>query len=333
MAQANAFRPATPPHEEFFISTQEFERFEHSIRQRGLATILTGPRGVGKTTWAYVALERIQRKDINARVIKTTATARRDPAALIHSIVVQLVGTTESYSRKSANLSEEIRNLRGALDHAQAKDNEVYIFIDDLDILPNPEEFLHLIPLMHERLHWIFGATNVAWLHKISNYVRNRITTVSVPGFSFHEIYRFFDQAEAILKKQGTPVRFDRYFRDAAASDSKGSPRLLQAIGFEAISAIQPLEKGQLKPLGKEEYLRVFERIGFKASPPAIVSPGPNRYSEDAISVFIDPGDASSEDIEEFFAALANLHRACGGFGITLRDGESKVFIPNQSFA
>jgi len=51
-----------------------------------------------------------------------------------------------------------------------------------------------------------------------------------------------------------------------------------------------------------------------------------------SMSVFVEPGSSSAADIAEFFSALADLQRACGGFGITIRDGESKVYCSAPSF-
>jgi hypothetical protein len=45
------------------------------------------------------------------------------------------------------------------------------------------------------------------------------------------------------------------------------------------------------------------------------------------LSFHIDPGKSSIEDIQNFLEALANLHRVCGGFGITINNGDKEVLI------
>ena len=79
--------------------------------------------------------------------------------------------------------------------------------------------------------------------------------------------------------------------------------------------------------LGMREYEHVASRLRKSGE----LLDECTRVSQTPISVFINPGSASSLEVEEFFAALANLHRACGGFGITIRDGGSGIFQSHSS--
>lgn len=44
------------------------------------------------------------------------------------------------------------------------------------------------------------------------------------------------------------------------------------------------------------------------------------------VEVWIDLGNASTEEVRDLFDSLAELHRAFGGIGITIRDEPIRVF-------
>jgi hypothetical protein len=44
------------------------------------------------------------------------------------------------------------------------------------------------------------------------------------------------------------------------------------------------------------------------------------------VDIWVDPGNADSEDVAELYCALSELHRAHGGTGIVFRDDETQVF-------
>lgn len=60
------------------------------------------------------------------------------------------------------------------------------------------------------------------------------------------------------------------------------------------------------------------------------VTPAGRQPGGDRVSVYIDPGDADADDIAELFAALSDLHRAHGGFGLEISP-ESEVFEPTEA--
>jgi hypothetical protein len=51
----------------------------------------------------------------------------------------------------------------------------------------------------------------------------------------------------------------------------------------------------------------------------------------DCIDIWIDVGNSTKEDIAELYDALAELHRAHGGTGITFRDDETKVYETEEA--
>ncbi len=51
------------------------------------------------------------------------------------------------------------------------------------------------------------------------------------------------------------------------------------------------------------------------------------------LEVWIDSGEASAEEIRELFDSLAELHRAVGGIGISIRDEPERVFSADEEVA
>ncbi len=52
----------------------------------------------------------------------------------------------------------------------------------------------------------------------------------------------------------------------------------------------------------------------------------PTMDAADDIEVWIDPGNANADDLQELYDALSELHRACGGAGVVFRDEKTEVF-------
>jgi hypothetical protein len=51
------------------------------------------------------------------------------------------------------------------------------------------------------------------------------------------------------------------------------------------------------------------------------------------LNVLIDPGDATKEDMLEFFDALADLHRKLGGFGIVVEKDYPEIYTFDGAIA
>ena len=54
-------------------------------------------------------------------------------------------------------------------------------------------------------------------------------------------------------------------------------------------------------------------------------SPSSPDLPSPSISLFIDPGEATSAEIAELYSALSDLHRAYGGAGLELADAEANA--------
>lgn len=51
---------------------------------------------------------------------------------------------------------------------------------------------------------------------------------------------------------------------------------------------------------------------------------------EFAIDIFVDPGDATKDEILELYNALSDLHRAFGGIGIEFKEAASKILAGEE---
>lgn len=337
MNTKNIFSPSNPITGDWLeqrIKSPAFEKIYELLQSQSNPLIITGQRGSGKTSAAMAAIERQRREDPDRLIVRLSGSWQKfdDLLTEIHKEILRISNKefkkTESNQVTISEISELIAR----------SEKKVLIFLDDAELVEDLSEVLHKLSeltLKNDKIDLIVASTDLSALENMRDGYKFLQYAVKLSGFSRIEIEKFFDDAEQRLKSEGCSVIFTREFRDEAAKDSNGLPRYLHAIGNEAIAIVNSPKNKLPIELGLDVYAQIKDRLFSDLFTHPIPAEAVSELIDvkGEISIFLDPGDSSPEDIEEFFSALSDLHRACGGFGVAIKQEDSRVFTLTPSFA
>lgn len=124
--------------------------------------------------------------------------------------------------------------------------------------------------------------------------------------------------------EEGEFIAFKEYFEKVPANVENLDDRAIMALLRKLV-----IEKTKL------ELTRILGKVGDATTEfPEIPKEGTanesksrlGQSSEFAFDLYIDPGQATAQEIAEFYDALSELHRSSGGIGVTVTDNTSTIY-------
>lgn len=236
--------------------------FDH-VGIPGNNVIIYGERGVGKTSLGFQLKRRLEEINIKTKWFEATSFIKN-----LDGVLYSILDELDILIKKGLSTSSLMKVFQKEVQkkYELNSDNEVIIFIDEFDRIPDKSGFASLIKTIRIARFVIIGvADNYKELIQDHNSIERKLSYLNLSTLDVNAIKEFHNLVESDLGKK---IKFCNDYQKKMWEYSNGFPYILQSISYrvtkQSLAQIQDFNLNEFPLEIKErEFLSAFNNLFF----------------------------------------------------------------------